>query len=79
MAKALFGHVGVGPDPRLLSEVVRLRHRITELEDEVSRLRAVNSALADHVQVHDDVLALTVPDAMEPIAMDPADPAPALA
>ena len=39
MSKALFGHLG-GPDPRLLSEVTRLRARVVELEAENESLRA---------------------------------------
>lgn len=62
MAKALFGHVGLGPDYRLTAEIARLRQRVTDLEDEVLRLRKANDALASSVQMHDDVLALTVPD-----------------
>jgi hypothetical protein len=38
MAKALFGHVGVGPDLRLVAEVRRLRGRVAELEAELARL-----------------------------------------
>lgn len=45
MAKALLGHVG-GPDPRLISEVQRLRRRVTDLEDEIRRLQADNDSLA---------------------------------
>ncbi|NED96988.1 hypothetical protein G1H11_16905 [Phytoactinopolyspora alkaliphila] len=45
MAKALLGHVG-GPDPRLVTEVQRLRRRITDLEAEVGRLQAANADLA---------------------------------
>ena len=44
MAKAILGHVG-GPDPRLLSEVARLRRRVAELQAEVDRLTAENQAL----------------------------------
>ena len=47
MAKALYGHVGA--DARLVSEVVRLRARIRELEAEVAVLqaRAERDALLD--------------------------------
>lgn len=45
MAKALLGHIG-GPDPRLMSEVQRLRRRVTDLEDEIRRLQADNDHLA---------------------------------
>ena len=37
MAKALFGHVGIGPDVRVLSEMRRLRDRVRELEGELAR------------------------------------------
>ena len=46
MAKALFGHVGVAPDRRLLDEVTRLRARVKAQEFEVARLRAENDRLA---------------------------------
>ena len=60
MAKALLGHVGIGPDPRLLDEVRRLRARVVELEAEVARVRAANDALAAHVVVEDDLRTLTI-------------------
>ena len=44
MAKALLGHLG-GPDPLVAAELSALRRRVTALEDEVSRLRALNSEL----------------------------------
>ena len=62
MAKALFGHVGVGPDVRVLSEMRRLRDRVRELEGEVARLQAANAALASGLRVDDDMLSLSVPD-----------------
>lgn len=46
MAKALYGHVAVAPDRRLLDEVTRLRARVQELQFEVTRLRAENDRLA---------------------------------
>ena len=46
MAKALLGHVG-GPDPRLITEVQRLRRRVTDLEAEVGRLKAENDGLLE--------------------------------
>lgn len=49
MAKALFGHTGLGPDLRLAAEVRRLRGRVAELEAELARLRGVNEALVDSV------------------------------
>lgn len=60
MAKALFGHVGLAPDHRLVADVRRLQQRVSELEREVARLRAANEALSAHVTVHDDELLLTV-------------------
>lgn len=62
MAKALFGHVGVGPDVRVTSEMRRLRDRVRELEGEVARLQAANNALANGLRVDDDMLSLSVPD-----------------
>jgi hypothetical protein len=59
MAKALFGHVGVGADLRLADEVRRLRGRIAELEAELAHVRAVNDALAAAVTVEDDLSTLT--------------------
>lgn len=47
MAKALFGHVGVGNDVRLADEVSRLRRRVRDLEDELARSAAVNDAIRD--------------------------------
>jgi hypothetical protein len=62
MAKALFGHVGLGPDARVLSEVRRLRDRVRDLEHEVARLEAANAALRHGLAVDDDMLTLSVPD-----------------
>jgi hypothetical protein len=62
MAKALFGHVGVGPDVRVMSEMRRLRERVRELEHEVARLEAANAALSNGLRVDDDMLSLSVPD-----------------
>ncbi|MCW2665535.1 MAG: hypothetical protein JWN57_497 [Frankiales bacterium] len=55
MAKALFGHVGIGNDLRLLAEVRRLRGRVAELEAQVARLHA-------HETVTDDDLRLLTLD-----------------
>lgn len=44
MAKALFGHVG-GPSPEHAHDVAILRRRITDLENEVLRLKAENDGL----------------------------------
>ena len=59
MAKALLGHVGIGPDLRLAAEVRRLRGRVAELESEVGRLKAANDALVAAVHVEDDIRDLT--------------------
>lgn len=56
MAKAILGHVGLGPDPRLLAEVRSLRGRVAALEAEVARLREVNEALVDAVALESSAL-----------------------
>ncbi|NEE03640.1 hypothetical protein [Phytoactinopolyspora halotolerans] len=55
MAKALLGHVG-GPDPRLVTEVQRLRRRVNDLEAEVDRLQAANADLAQAAMDHDTMV-----------------------
>ena len=40
MAKALLGHVGIGPDLRLVEEVRRLQRRVKELEAELEDARS---------------------------------------
>jgi hypothetical protein len=62
MAKALLGHVGHDLDLRMVSELRRMRDRVRELEGEVARLRAANTALASGLLVDDDMLTLSVPD-----------------
>jgi len=62
MAKALFGHVGLGPDVRVTAEMRRLRERVRDLEHEVARLEAANAALRNGLHVDDDMLTLSVPD-----------------
>ena len=62
MAKALFGHVGLGPDVRVIAEMRRLRDRVRDLEHEVARLEAANAALRNGLNVDDDMLTLSVPD-----------------
>lgn len=42
MAKALLGHVGIGPDLRLADEVRRLQRRVKELEAELAEARAAH-------------------------------------
>jgi len=59
MAKALFGHVGIGADLRLVDEVRRLRRRVAELEGELARSNAVRDALVSSVHVDDDLRLLT--------------------
>jgi hypothetical protein len=76
MAKALFGHVGVSPEMRVLSELRRLRDRCRNLEHEVARLEAANAALRQGLAVDDDMLTLSVPDGL---AAEQVEPEPALA
>ena len=64
MAKALYGHVGLGPDMRVVGEMRRLRERVRELEHEVARLEAANAALRHGLDVDDDMLTLAVPDSV---------------
>ncbi|HVA61059.1 MAG TPA: hypothetical protein VNG13_11070 [Mycobacteriales bacterium] len=72
MAKALFGHVGLGPDPRLTAEVHRLRRQVHDLEAELSQLRQINDRLVESVRVSDDMLAISVPDSAAEVAGEPA-------
>ncbi|PZF83265.1 hypothetical protein [Jiangella anatolica] len=51
MAKALLGYVG-GTDPRLATEVQRLRRRVTDLEAQVLRLQVENDHLAEAAVEH---------------------------
>ena len=62
MAKALFGHVGVGADLRLADEVRRLRRRVSELESALATAHATNDALVASVTVDDDIRMLTLDD-----------------
>lgn len=62
MAKALFGHVGIGADLRLVDEVRRLRRRVAELEGELARSNAARDALVASVHVDDDLRLLTFDD-----------------
>ena len=62
MAKALFGHVGLGADQRLVDEVRRLRRRVSELETALARAHATQEALVASVTVDDDIRMLTLDD-----------------
>jgi uncharacterized small protein (DUF1192 family) len=62
MAKALLGHVGHDLDLRMVSELRRMRDRVRELESEVARLQAVNTALSSGPMHDDDMLTLSVPE-----------------
>ncbi|MGF7238788.1 MAG: hypothetical protein ACQSGP_28095 [Frankia sp.] len=64
MAKALFGHVGVGTDQRLSTEVRRLRTRVAELEAELVRVQSVNEALVERVDVSNELRAFDVEPAL---------------
>ena len=55
MAKALLGHVGIGPDLRLVEEVRRLQRRVKELEAELVEAR---TATALEAAVSPELLAL---------------------
>ena len=66
MAKALLGHVGHDLDLRMVSELRRLRARVRELESELARLQAANTALAKGLPLDDDMLTLSVPDGVTP-------------
>ena len=64
MAKALYGHLAA--DPALLSEVRHLRARVRDLEDELTRLRAENDALAPRV-TDDELVELHVLEQTHPV------------
>jgi hypothetical protein len=64
MAKALFGHVGGTQDPLLVAEVRGLRRRVSELESELARARAINAQLTTRIDVTDDLLALEAEPAL---------------
>ncbi|MDQ1631278.1 MAG: hypothetical protein QOC80_1250 [Frankiaceae bacterium] len=64
MAKALFGHVGVGTDMRLAAEVRRLRTRVSDLEAALAHAQIVNEALAAQIDVSDELRALDAEPAL---------------
>ncbi|HEY0559429.1 MAG: hypothetical protein JWM48_2096 [Mycobacterium sp.] len=55
MAKALFGHVGMSADHRLVDEVATLRRRVADLQQLCLRLQAENDALVAAARVPDDL------------------------
>jgi hypothetical protein len=55
MAKALFGHVGMSADLRLVDEVATLRRRVADLQQQCLRLQAENDALVAAARVPDDL------------------------
>lgn len=61
MAKALLGHVGLGPDLRMIADLRRLQKRVRELEREVMRLRVVNDELRLSAEVADRDLLMSTP------------------
>lgn len=62
MAKALLGHVG-HTDPVLTSENARLRLRVRDLENEITRLKSENDAL--HASISE---TLSPEDLLEPVS-----------
>jgi uncharacterized small protein (DUF1192 family) len=62
MAKALLGHLSNDLDLRMVAELRRMRDRVRELEDEVARLQAANTALASGLLVNDDMLTIEALD-----------------
>ena len=59
MAKALLGHVGVGPDMRAVAEIRRLQGRVKELEAIIADLRATQALEEQLNLTHDVEPALT--------------------
>ncbi len=74
MAKALFGHVGVGPDLRLVAEVRRLRGRVAELEAELARL-STDDDLLEAVVVVDPRAAEVIDAPVEDLTPEVLEPA----
>lgn len=52
MAKALLGHMATVQDQRLLEQIVQLRARVRDLENDVRRLSAERDAARDAVPLH---------------------------
>ena len=65
MAKALVGYLG-GPTPDQLRETAALRRRITDLENEVLRLKVENDGLLATLRERVDLV--TAGDLAEPLA-----------
>jgi hypothetical protein len=69
MAKALFGHVGVAADRRLVDELTYLRSRVRTLEGELARLRAerdespddLDTSLRELTEASDAVASAAIP------------------
>ncbi len=62
MAKALFGHVGLGSDLRQAAEVRRLQLRVHELEAELDRSCERYERLVSSLTVDDDMIRLSLSD-----------------
>lgn len=67
MAKALLGHIG-GTDPRMVAEMRRLKQRVRDLEDQLTRVQAENDSLvaAVHTASLDHELFATTVSEREP-------------
>ncbi len=52
MARALLGYVGTSADTALAYEVARLRRRVAELENELTRLREHGSEVVLDLELH---------------------------
>ena len=65
MAKALVGYLG-GPTPDQLRETAALRRRVSDLEDEVLRLKVENDGLLATLRERMD--QVTASDLVEPVA-----------
>lgn len=72
MAKALLGHVGIGPDQRLVIELRRAHARISQLQEELERVRAENEALVGSLHMDSQLDGALGPDMLR---LDDAQPA----